>query len=75
MPTGLYIRRKREENFVKEYPTPISSKATEWLANIEHTEDIHIQHARNGAEYQVGIKKIPVDGYCELVYLYIDVAL
>lgn len=65
MPTGIYIRRKKEENFIKEYPSPMSYIATEWLANIECTENINIQHARNGKEFRVGTKKIPVDGYCQ----------
>ncbi|NRB81933.1 MAG: hypothetical protein HRU38_25295 [Saccharospirillaceae bacterium] len=49
---------------MKEYPTPISSISTEWLANVEHTQNINIQHARNGGEFRVGKKQIPVDGYC-----------
>lgn len=63
MPCGLYVRRRREDGFVKTYPTPISHAATEWLANVESTHNIHIQHARNGSEYRVGEKRIPVDGY------------
>ena len=64
MPTSMYLRRKRENLFMKEYPTPISSASTEWLGNIEHTLNIYIQHARNGGEFRVGTKQIPVDGYC-----------
>ena len=70
MPTGMYIRRRRGENFVKAYPTPISFAATEYLANIEYTENIHIEHARNGPEFRVGKKKIPVDGYCRFISLF-----
>ena len=65
MPCGMFIRRKAERNFVKEYPTPISSVSTEWLANIEFTENKYIQHARNGGEFRVGQKQIPVDGFCQ----------
>ena len=65
MPTGMYIRRKAEHNFVKQYPTPLSASATEWLANLEHTLGLEIQHARNGPEYRVGARKIAVDGYCQ----------
>ena len=65
MPTGMYIRRKADQNFIKEYPTPLSAAATDWLANLEHSLGIDIQHARNGPEFKVGEKKIPVDGFCE----------
>ena len=64
MPTSMYIRRRMENMFTKEYLTPISSSSTECLANIEHTHNINIQHARNGGEFKVGQKQIPVDGYC-----------
>ena len=64
MATGIYIIRKMENMFKKEYPTPISAISTEWLANIEHIHNINIQHARNGGEFRVGKKQIPVDGYC-----------
>ena len=65
MPCGLFIRRRCEENFTREYPVPTSAVATEWLANLEHTLDISIQHARNVGEYRVGTKSIPVDGFCD----------
>ena len=67
MPTGLYIRRRRDNNFKKTYPTPISAIATEWLATLEADLDIHIQHARNGPEFRVGPRKIPVDGFVKYV--------
>lgn len=54
---------------MKEYPYPQSAVATEWLANIEHLENCHIQHARNTGEFRVGPRRIPVDGYCRFVYL------
>ena len=63
MPCGLYIRRKAEDNFVKEYASPISSVATEWLANEEHRNNITIEHARNRGEFKVGARRIPVDGF------------
>lgn len=68
MPCGMFIRRRAENNFTKEYPGPFSFVATEWLANIEHEEGIEIQHARNMGEYKVGIRQISVDGYCQYVY-------
>ena len=63
MPTGLYIRRKAEDGFVKQYPTPISRECGEWLAYIEYETNSDIEHARNGPEYRAGKRKIAVDGY------------
>ena len=65
MPCGMFIKRKAENNFIKEYPSPISQASTEWLATIEHTENIEIVHARNQGEFRVGTKRLPVDGFCE----------
>lgn len=63
MPCGFYIRRRSEQNFIKEYPSPTSSAATEWLADMEHRQNTTIQHARNKGEFRVGTKQIPVDGF------------
>ena len=65
MPCGMFLRRRVEENFTKEYPNPTSSTATACLANLEHNLGIEIQHLRNRPEYRVGPKQIRVDGYCE----------
>ena len=40
-----------------------SIKALQWLKFVSHTEGIHIQHARNGGERNIGQYK--VDGYHE----------
>ena len=47
MPCGMFVRRKSEDNFTREYPLPYSAVSTEWLANLEHTLGIEIEHARN----------------------------
>jgi len=64
MPCGMFVRRRAEHNFIKEYPTPVSSVATEWLADLERREAINIQQARNKGEFRIGAKRLPVDGYC-----------
>ena len=64
MPCGLFIRRRDENGFRKEYPQPLSAEASYWLAYLEHSQQLEIQHNRNGVEHQSGPKKIPVDGYC-----------
>ena len=68
MGTGLYIRRRAENSFVKEYPSPVSFAATEWLANTENDGNISIEHARNKGEHKVGVRRIPVDGYCRCAF-------
>ena len=65
MPCGMYIRRRADENFTREYPGPLSSTATDWLANLEHDQGLEIRHARNSGEFRVGTRQIPVDGYCK----------
>ena len=65
MPCGMFIRRRAEEGFRKEYPTPVSAECIEWLSWLEASQDIKIQHAKNGLEFQAGIKRRAVDGYCE----------
>lgn len=65
MPCGMYIRRKREDGFVKMYPTPLSGASTEWLSYLEKEGPLKIIHARNGREHRVGERKIPVDGYAK----------
>ena len=69
MATGMYIRRRADENFKKEYPSPISFAATEWLADIEHRENIQIEHARNVGEYKVGPRRRAVDGFCRYAWV------
>lgn len=68
-PCGMFIRRRAENGFCKEYPTQHSYVSTQWLAFLESSQKIAIQHARNGSEFKVGEKNIPVDGYCRSVNL------
>ena len=67
MPTGSYLRRKRDDGYRKTYPHPCSAASIEWLAYVEREEQVAIQHARNGSEYRVGERKIAVDGLCKYV--------
>lgn len=64
MPTGMYIRRRHDNSFKREYPLPISGVCIEWLAHVASTANIDIQHARNKGEFRVGPRRIPVDGFC-----------
>ena len=65
MPCGMYVRRRSEEGFKKEYPTPLSNECIQWLTYIEETEKIDIQHAKNGGEFRAGKMRRYVDGFCQ----------
>ena len=67
MPTGMFIRRRAENFFRKEYPHPVFKKCADWLSHLESTQGIEIQHARNDREYEVQLpsKKVKVDGFCK----------
>ena len=67
MPCGMFIRRKCEKLFERTYPKPHSGECNEWMSYLE-SSGLNIQHARNAAEYKVGSRGIPVDGYCRYYY-------
>ena len=54
MPCGIFNRGRSEDNFSREYLLPHSAVSTERLANLEHTQNIEIEHARNMGEYRIG---------------------
>ena len=47
----------------RQLKTKQSNMAIKWLSYEMESEDIHIQHVRNGGEKRVG--KYSLDGYCE----------
>lgn len=65
----MYLRRRREMLFTKEYPTPISQEANEWLAYVEESQNIDLIFSRNSTEYRVGNKQRAVDGFCRLIFI------
>lgn len=65
MPCGMFLRRSAENRFIRDYPNQISFIALQWLAHLEDTKGITIQHARVGGEKRLGDKNIPVDGFCK----------
>ncbi len=67
MPCGMFVRRKRENRFFKEYPTATSHIASEWLSYVEDSNNVILQHARRGGEYRIGQWNIAVDGFCKSV--------
>ena len=64
-PTGSFVRRRKENNFVLEKTYTHGEKATEWLMHMEVVLDVKIQHMFNGGEIRVGGRNLPVDGYAE----------
>jgi G:T-mismatch repair DNA endonuclease (very short patch repair protein) len=66
MPTGAFVRRRRETNFRIEKSYSHGEKAIEWLKWMEHTLNTHIQHMFNNEEKRVGGRRLPVDGYARL---------
>ena len=67
MPCGMYIRRRKENNFIKEYPTPVSGICIEWLSHLEEELGITIEHAKNYGEATLTERNLKVDGYHRLV--------
>lgn len=62
MPTGPYLRRRKEKGFKLERSRPLSIEWLEWKA---HLEGIGIRHQWNDQEKRVGLRRIAVDGYCQ----------
>lgn len=76
MPTGAFVRRRRENNFRIEKSYYSGEKATVWLKYMSNLLGVKIQHKFNSTERQIGGQNIPVDGYAlasdgsELVFNY-----
>lgn len=66
MPTGAFIRRRKENNFCAEKSYSNGIKATEWIMWMEKILNTNIQHMFNGNEKRIGGRNIPVDGYAKL---------
>jgi len=65
MPTGIYVRRRRENEFKLEKRYTHGQLATEWIKCKEKEMQVEFQHMFNGVEKRVGGKNIPVDGYAD----------
>ncbi|KAJ8017821.1 Krueppel-related zinc finger protein 1 [Holothuria leucospilota] len=62
MPTGPFLRRREETGFNLEKSRPVSN---EWLHWKAYKENIFIRHQGNDKEKRVGLRRIPVDGFCQ----------
>ena len=58
-------------NYLKKLEIPIRSyyhysyKCIQWLESVMQSDNIHIQHALNGGEYQIPGTRYKADGYCK----------
>ena len=66
MPTGPFVRRRRENDFKLERCISHSVKAVEWIKWLEREHGVEYNHAFNGGEKKVGGKNLPVDGWAKL---------
>lgn len=66
MPTGAFIRRRREHNFCMEKSYNKGVKATEWIMWVGKIISAEFQHMFNGNEKRIGGRNICVDGYTKL---------
>lgn len=60
MPTGVYTRRREENNFKKESSIKMATQWLEWEARQRH---ILIRHNMNNTEKRIGHRRLPVDGF------------
>ena len=64
MPTGLYVRRKVEDDFKPHQPDVRGKMASEWLEWKAKQLGQHIRHKYNDKEKQIGSRRLCVDGWC-----------
>ena len=65
MPTGPYITRSVKDHFKPIHAYGHGETAVQWLDWLVHSESISIQHQFNRKERRIGVRQIPVDGYCK----------
>lgn len=64
MPTGWFVRRKAPD-FKAVASHRYGRLALEWLEFTSAKEGIEIRHQFNGKEKRVGMRRLPVDGWCK----------
>jgi len=63
MPTRLYVRYKKENEYKPQSGCKLGLSAYQWLSWIAHSKDVTIQHQFNYGEKRLTDRNIPVDGY------------
>jgi hypothetical protein len=64
MPTGHFVRRKKEDGFKRQAPRRYECMAINWLEWEAKNTGQHIRHQGNDSEKLIGMKRLPVDGFC-----------
>jgi hypothetical protein len=64
MPTGHFVRRKKEDGFKRQAPTRYECMAINWLEWEAKNTGQHIRHQGNDSEKCIRMKRLPVDGLC-----------
>jgi hypothetical protein len=63
LPTGHFVRRKRENQFQRDTPRRYERMAIEWLEWKAKNTGYHIRHQSNHKEKVIGRRRLPVEGY------------
>ena len=64
MPTGHFVRRKKEDGFKRQAPRRYECMAINWLEWEAKNTEQHIRHQGNDSEKLIGMKRLPVYGFC-----------
>jgi G:T-mismatch repair DNA endonuclease (very short patch repair protein) len=64
MPTGHFVRRKKEDGFKRQAPRRYECMAINWLEWEALQSRQSIRHQGNDSEKLIGMKRLPVDGFC-----------
>ena len=65
MPTGHFVRRKKEDGFKRQAPRRYERMAIDWLEWEAKNTGQLIRHQGNDKEKVIGRRRLPVDGFCK----------
>jgi G:T-mismatch repair DNA endonuclease (very short patch repair protein) len=63
MPTGHFVRRKKEDGFKRQAPSRYEWMVIDWLEWEAKNTGQHIRHQSNDKEKVIGRRRLPVDGF------------
>jgi G:T-mismatch repair DNA endonuclease (very short patch repair protein) len=61
---GHFVRRKKEDGFKRQAPRRYECMAIDWLEWEAKNTGQYIRHQGNDTEKLIGMKRLPVDGFC-----------
>ena len=64
MPAGHFVRRQKEDGYMRQGPRRYECMAINWLEGEAKNTGQHIRHQDNDSEKLIGMKRLPVDGFC-----------